>query len=247
VRAFVRISCAIGATALLALVWFAALPFLRSPQRRHALRGFVLSRWSRACLACLGVHVSVRGEPPSERGFLVANHLSYLDILVIGSRMNCVFVSMAELIDWPFIGFMARSIGTVFIDRKKKRDIPDVNRELETFLENGFVVVLFPEGRSSRGERVEEFRPSLLEPAAQSRYAVACATLRYATGPRDAPASQSVCWTEPKFVPQLLRLLWCDRVDAELAFQPDRLRGADRKELAEELRRRVESGFTAMQ
>jgi 1-acyl-sn-glycerol-3-phosphate acyltransferase len=247
VRIPARLAFAVCATFALSVLWFAALPFSQSPPRRRALRELVLQRWSSAVLASLGVHVAARGEPPLERCFLVANHLSYLDILVIGSRVNCVFVSMAELRSWPFIGFMAHSIGTVFIDRTKKRDIPEVNREIESFLERGFVVVLFPEGRSSRGERVEEFRPSLLEPAAQSRHPVACATLRYITGPRDAPASRSVCWLEPTFVRQLLRLAWCERVDAEIAFHADLVHGGDRKELAEELRKRVQSAFTPMQ
>ena len=248
VRLVLRLSLCILATAALATTWFVARPlFARTPDRRRALRGYVFAQWSGTCLARLGVRLHVEGAPPRERCFLVANHLSYLDILVLASQMNCVFLSMAELEDWPFIGLMARSFGTVFIDRQRKRDIPDVIRELENFIEQGFIVVLFPEGKSSRGERVDEFRPALLEPAAQSRHPVACATLRYATGPRDEPASNSVCWTTPRFISHLLRLSMNDRIDASLILHPDVIRHSNRKALADELQRKVESRFVPME
>jgi 1-acyl-sn-glycerol-3-phosphate acyltransferase len=243
-RRVLRLSFVLLATGILTVTWFIALPFCAfSPGARRAVRGFVFSHWARACLAGFGVRLRVHGEPPRERSFLVANHVSYLDILVIASRLNCVFVSMAEVIQWPLIGMMARSFGTVFIDRTKKRDILAVNRAMESFLEQGFIVVLFPEGRSSRGERVEPFRPSLLEPAAHGRHPVASATLRYSTGPNDAPASRIVCWTEPGFLSHALRLFLNDRVDAELTYHPEIVRDADRKKLAESVRARVQAQF----
>lgn len=246
-RFALRLSFVLAATGLLALLWFLALPLCAfAPSRRRALRGFVFSRWSRACLRGFGVRLHVRGEAPSERCFLVANHLSYLDILVLASRLNCVFVSMAEVLDWPFIGRMARSFGTVFIDRTQKRDILAVNRAMEAYLHQDFIVVLFPEGKSSRGERVEVFRPSLLEPAAHGLHPVASATLRYTTGPNDAPASRRVCWTEPGFLSHALHLFLTDRIDAELLFHPTITRHPDRKALAESLHHLVQNPFTPL-
>jgi 1-acyl-sn-glycerol-3-phosphate acyltransferase len=246
-RRALRLSFFLAATAILAAAWFLMLPFCaRSNERRRALRGFVFSHWARACLTSLGVRLEVIGSAPAERCFLVANHLSYVDVLVLASRLNCVFVSMAEVLHWPFIGLMANSFGTVFIDRKNKREIPEVHREMESFLERGFIVVLFAEGKSSRGQRVEEFRPALLEPAAKSRHPVATATLRYETSPSDLPASISVCWSTPEFLPHALRLLLTNRIQAKLTFHADLIRRPDRKELAQELRNRVESCFEPM-
>jgi 1-acyl-sn-glycerol-3-phosphate acyltransferase len=247
-RLLVRIAFAALASGALATLWFAVLPFCsRASERRRALRAFVLRNWARACLAGAGVVLEVEGAPPSERCFLVSNHLSYLDVLVLASQMNCVFVSMAEVLRWPFIGPMAKSVGTVFIDRRRKREIPEVNREMESFLEQGFVVVLFPEGTSSRGARVERFRPALLEPAVASRRPVATATLRYATTPRDVPAPMSVCWVQLAFVPHALRLLLTDRIDCKLTFDPALTRGTNRKQLAAALHTRTSSHFTPMQ
>jgi len=246
-RLLVRIAFAALANGALAALWFAALPFCaRASERRRALRGFVLRNWARACLASAGVVLEVEGVPPSEGCFLVSNHLSYLDVLVLASQMNCVFVSMAEVLRWPFIGRMAKSFGTVFIDRRRKREIPEVNREIESVLEQDFVVVLFPEGTSSRGARIEPFRPALLEPAVASRRPVATATLRYATNPPDVPASISVCWVQLAFVPHALRLLLTDRVACKLTFDPTLSRGTNRKQLAAALHTRASSHFTPM-
>jgi 1-acyl-sn-glycerol-3-phosphate acyltransferase len=243
-RAAFRLARACVATGVLALVWFIALAFCAgNAERRRRLRGYVFSRWARACLAAFNVHVTVRGAPPKPPCFLVSNHLCYLDILVLASQMNVVFVSMAELVRWPFIGMMASSFGTVYIDRKKKRDIPAVNKSMEEFLEQGFIVALFPEGTSSRGESVAPFRPSLLEPAAHSHRPVACATLRYETGPRDLPASQRVCWVKSPFVVHFLRLLTLDRIDSTLIFHEERIEHGDRKLLAERLHAEVQSRF----
>jgi 1-acyl-sn-glycerol-3-phosphate acyltransferase len=246
-RAAWRLARACALTAALALAWFGALPFCAGDaERRRRLRGYVFSRWSRACLAAFNVHVAVKGAPPKPPCFLVSNHLCYLDILVLASQMNAVFVSMAELVHWPFIGWMASSFGTVYIDRKKKRDIPAVNDSMESFLEKGFIVALFPEGTSSRGETVAPFRPSLLEPAARSHRPVASATLHYETGPRDLPASQRVCWVQSPFLVHFLRLLTIDRIESTLVFHEQLIEDGDRKTLAERLHAQVESRFEAL-
>jgi 1-acyl-sn-glycerol-3-phosphate acyltransferase len=243
-RAAWRLARACALTAALALAWFGALPFCAgNAERRRRLRGYVFSRWSRACLAAFNVRVTVKGAPPKPPCFLVSNHLCYLDILVLASQMNAVFVSMAELVHWPFIGWMASSFGTVYIDRRKKRDIPAANKSMESFLEKGFIVALFPEGTSSCGETVAAFRPSLLEPAAHMHRPVASATLRYETGPRDLPASQCVCWVQSPFVVHFLRLLTIDRIDSTLIFHEQLIAESDRKVLAERLHNEVQSRF----
>lgn len=233
--------------AALALTWFVGRPLSSlSKSGRRTWRRVIFQSWARLSLACTGVRVSVHGSPPHEAGFLVSNHLSYLDIFVLGSRLDCVFVSALEVVNYPFFGPMARSLGTIFLDRAKKRDILGVNREMQSWLDKGYVVVLFPEGTSSCGDRVHAFRPSLLEPAAQAGRPVSFATLRYETEPPDTPASKSVCWVSTSFVAHALRLLRLKSVHATLTFGGELDCSADRKSLAEELRARVEKSFTPL-
>lgn len=242
-----RLPAILVGTLLLAVLWFSTLPIAaRSERRRSAWRGFVFRSWARWCLACSGVRITICGKPPTPPCFLVTNHVGYIDILMIAAHVDCVFLSMSEIGGWPFLGLMARSFGTLFIDRSKKRELPDVNRELRAVVERGEVLVLFPEGTNSHGDRVHPFRPSLLEAAVVGHHPVAFATLHYATAPADIPARDSVCFVDTTLPRHALRFLSLERVDATLSFGDVPVRGTDRKALALELERRVAARFTPM-
>jgi 1-acyl-sn-glycerol-3-phosphate acyltransferase len=244
VRRAARGGFAIGATIFLSLAWFVGFPFAAgSPLQRKRWRDRIFGAWCRAMLRATHVRVSVHGSPPKGPCFLVANHLGYIDVFAIGAQTDCVFVSMAELARWPLIGFMARRLGTLFIDRSRKRDIPLVNREIEAAFARGQVVVIFPEGRHSPGDELLPFRTALLEPAARSAHPVAWATIHYATGPHDPPAASVIPWIKTPIVPHILRLLAVERIDATITFGDGFVRNGDRKELVGELRARIAAQF----
>lgn len=235
--------------ALSTLAWLAwlLLRVLTAPSRRarRAARGWVYRLWARGLLAAVGVTVETRGSPPSEPCVLVSNHLSYLDVLVLGGSWNCTFVAKAEIADWPYCGLLARSMGTIFVDRARVREIPRVNAAIGDALEAGVGVVLFAEGRSTRGRTVEPFRSALLEAAAAQGRPVAWAALTYAAPPGGAPADQAVCfWGEAGFTRHLGAFLRQPRgYRARVTFGSERIPAADRKTLARELHARVSSAF----
>lgn len=242
-----RLPAIVAGTGMLVLLWLAALPFIASaPSRRRAWRGLLFRNWARGCLRCVGARVRVSGSPPASPCFLVTNHFGYIDIAVIASRVNCVFLSDTNVRDVPLLGRMARSFGTVYIERKKKRDLPAVTRALRDALDSGEIVVLFPEGTNSCGDRVHRFHPALIQAAVERGDPVAWATLRYATGPSDPPASRSVPWLETPIVEHVLGFLALERIDATLIFGSGTVRGTDRKALAHELERRVAAQFEPM-
>ncbi len=237
----------LAGTLILTVVWFARLPFVAShPARRRDWRGIVFRAWARWCLACGGVHAHVSGSPPAAPCVFVSNHFGYIDIMVLASRMNCIFLSSDDVGRIPFLGSMARSFGTVFIDRQQKRDLPAVARALGEALDRGEIVVLFPEGTNSRGDRVQRFHPALLQIAVERGAPVAWATLRHATGRNDVPASRSVCWVDAPLWKHMLGFLALERIDSTLIFGSGTLRGSDRKVLARELEERVAAQFTPM-
>ena len=94
--------------------------------RRFAVRGqgWAYQLWSRALCRIFGVRVTVRGPVPKPPFFLVSNHLSYIDIFVLGTQLPCVFVAKAEIDGWPIFGAISRSVNTIFIDRRSKRKLP---------------------------------------------------------------------------------------------------------------------------
>lgn len=243
-RRLVRAAGLLLVTSILACVWFVGLPFTwKRPRARRGWRKTVFQAWSRSVLWVCGVRLEVVGAPTVGPTFLVANHLGYLDIMVIASCVDATFLSMAELEHWPFFGTMARQFDTVFIDRDRKRNIPEVNAELELALARSAAVVIFAEGRHTRGASVLPFRPSLLEPAARGGHKVAWAVLHYATGTDDPPASRAIPWVNEPLARQVLVMLALARIEARIEFGMERVAHTDRKELARALHARVIESF----
>lgn len=220
--------------------WLALLFAAKKRERRRSWRRYIKRNWCAAVCRALAVRVEVVGEPPRQPCFLVSNHLSYLDIPVLGSLVDTVFVSKAEVARWPGVGLLATRADTIYVDRERKRRLPEVNARIRDVLAHGDGVVVFPEGTSTGGERVLPFRPSLLASAAELGLEVRCAGLAYASGPGDPPASESVCWwRDMPFGPHVLGLLRLSGIRARVVFPSEAVRSSDRKELAERLWRCV--------
>ena len=188
--------------------------------------------WARRVLRILGVRLEVLGKPaPSE--LLVSNHLSYVDILVLSAQMDVVFVAKREIASWPIAGGLSRAVGTVFLDRERRRVLPEVVAAVTAAAREGRTVVVFPEGTSTDGSQLLPFKPSLLEAAAREGWRVGWAVLRYRTRAGGPPASEVVCWwRDMTLVPHLLRLLSLPGFEAELRFGDAPLADPDRKRLA---------------
>ena len=234
VRLVLVVPITIVASILLLAGRLISLPW---PQSWVRMRAKIFRVWSRLVLGILGVDVETAGRPPDLPFFLVANHLSYLDIPVLASHMGAVFIAKSEIADWPIIGWVCKRVDTIFIDREARRDIPRVMTLIHRQLELGAAIVLFPEGTSSRGDTVLRFRPSLLEVAARGEMPVSFAALSYDTPDGEPPAHLAVCWWGGmSFGPHLLKLLSIRRIRARIVFGNHQLHDSDRKRLAAMLR-----------
>lgn len=228
------------------VVWAVILPFAWLCGRRGRWRDLTLFVWARISLPILGVRCTVHGPVPRGACLLVANHLSYLDVLVLAARRPLTFVAKAEVAHWPLIGWMAAAIGIVFVRREQKRDLPAVAARIGRELAAGSAIVLFPEGTSSPGDTVLPFRPSLLAHAANGNLPVAHATLAYRTPAGSPPARLAVAWWgDMTFAPHVAGLLRLPYVEATITFGDEPLCGRDRKELAERLWREVATRLPA--
>jgi 1-acyl-sn-glycerol-3-phosphate acyltransferase len=126
------------------------------------LRRLVPMYYHRLCLKLLGVRVEVQGIPAPERPLLfVANHCSWLDILVFSSVTPLVFIAKHEIERWPLVGLLAKLQRTVFVDRSRRHATESVNREIAARMAAGDPVVLFGEGTASDGNFVLPFRSAL--------------------------------------------------------------------------------------
>ncbi len=228
------------------LVWLpVSLVLLVFPRQRRAWRRLVMGSWARSMCWILRIRLEITGAPPRPPCLLVANHLGYVDILVLASSVPAVFVAKSEIRGWPILGALAAQFGTVFLERARKRAIPEVNQRIARAVEAGDVVVIFPEATSTKGETVLPFRPGLLAPASDGLLPVWAASLSYETRLPDPQASQAVCWWgDMTFGPHVLKLFSLSGVHARVTFAPQAVRHADRKELAGILWQQVHGAFT---
>lgn len=193
------------------------------------------------------MRLRVAGRPPAPPFFLVSNHLTYLDILALGAALPCVFVAKGEIDGWPIFGALCRSVGTVFVDRTVKRDIPRALGELEQAVAERRGIVIFAEGTTGSGQQVLPFRSSFLDLPAKRGLPVHWAALSYAVPDDDPPASLAVgWWGDMPFGPHVRELLKLDRIDATLVFGDQPAAERDRKTLSAQLHAAVAAAFTPM-
>jgi lyso-ornithine lipid O-acyltransferase len=141
------------------------LIFLQWVLRRLGAPGWGLIgvRYYRGLCAVMRIRVHVVGNPVRDRAVLfISNHVSWADILVIGSIAPIAYVSKSEIAKWPMVGTAAKSQRTVFVDRSRRQQTGDAIGEIVERLAGGTSVVLFAEGTSSDGNRVLPFRSALI-------------------------------------------------------------------------------------
>lgn len=188
--------------------------------------------------------IEVIGNAPQPPFFLVSNHLSYTDVAALRVVLEGVFVAKGEIESWFLAGRIVRDMGTIFINRQKRRDIPRAGQEIIKKLGEGEGVVVFPEGTSSKGEEVLPFNSSFLEFAAQTDLPVSYASITYKTPVNEPPASETVCWWDEKgFAEHLWNLFQLKEFTAIINFGDEPIQNANRKILARELHEKVKEGF----
>ncbi|RLJ63500.1 lysophospholipid acyltransferase family protein [Sulfurisoma sediminicola] len=163
-----------------------ALVFPRiAPAHRLKLK----RRWSARLLRCLGVELRAVGGDP--QGLLVANHISFLDIFVINAVKPVAFVSKDDVRRWPLIGWLAARTDTIFLERGSRAAAQHARGRIVERLRDGRRVAVFPEGTTTRGDRVLPFHGALFQAAIDAGAPVTPLALRYTSrnGRRnDAPA-----------------------------------------------------------
>lgn len=217
---------------------------------RRPLTPFITQGVCRVVLATLGLQVTMRGQPMRGRGAMVSNHVGWLDIFVINALQRVYFVAKAEVAGWPGIGWLARATGTVFI-RRAAREARLQKELFEARLRAGHHLCFFPEGTSTDGLRVLDFKPTLF--AAFFAHGLADilsiqpVTLVY-TAPEGEDSRFFGWWGEMAFFPHLLRVAAARRGGAVLVvFHPPLAVGAhgDRKALALACEAAVRAGMAA--
>jgi lyso-ornithine lipid O-acyltransferase len=196
--------------------WLMRLSGTQSLERRA---GWVQETCVRL-LRCMDIRCDVHGGIPTH-GLVVANHLSYLDIVILSAAMPCFFVAKSEIGGWPYFGKAARVGGTMFIDRSSMASAEKVAATISDRLRLPIPVLFFPEGTSTGGTMLR-FHTRLFEPAILCSAPITAASIRYVTS--DGTPERELCWFgDESFTPHLLRTLNTKGFRAELCFGEPRV------------------------
>jgi 1-acyl-sn-glycerol-3-phosphate acyltransferase len=145
-------------TALLIIPWQGSALRFNLPRRKTFPR-----RYSHFLCRLFGIRITTIGTPVQDKGVLmVANHTSYLDIIVLGGNARVSFVAKSEVEGWFFFGLMAKLYETVFVERQRRSQAAAARDQLRERLQAGDALVLFPEGTSNDGNRVLPFKSALM-------------------------------------------------------------------------------------
>jgi 1-acyl-sn-glycerol-3-phosphate acyltransferase len=201
-------------------------------------RQLIFRLWAKGFVKICGVKIHVSGRLPRPPFFLVSNHLSYVDIPLLRSLTENIFVTKGEIESWFLAGKIVGDIGNIYINRQNRRDIPRAGKQILEALERGEGVIVFPEGTTSNGDQVLEFKSSFFEFAANANLPVYYTSIRYETADGYPPASEKICWWRPAdtFLPHLWELFKMPTFDAFVTFGENPITGDNRKELAKNLR-----------
>lgn len=217
-----------GALVLLVFGCFLVLLLLRLFERplfgeRRPVTPYLVQFVSRSAFVLLGMGYQTRGDLMRHPGAVVANHSSWLDIFALNARKRVYFVSKSEVARWPGIGWLARGTGTVFIERNASR-AREQTALFETRLRHGHKLLFFPEGTSTDGLRVLDFRSTLFE-AFFTEHLREVTWIQPVSVIYSAPPGRSArfygWWGGMEFGPHLLKILATPRQGAvHLIYHP---------------------------
>lgn len=136
--------------------------------------------WAQRMLQIAGIELVVKGQPPSHGPvLLVANHISWLDILVMHAARYCRFVSKSDVKDWPLIGTFADGAGTMYVARESRRDAHRVVGQMAERLTAGDILAVFPEGTTGDGITLLHFHANLIQSAIEANVNILPVGLRF--------------------------------------------------------------------
>jgi 1-acyl-sn-glycerol-3-phosphate acyltransferase len=157
-------------------------------------------------LGTLGVRLRVRGAILREPSLLVANHLSWTDIVAVLATHECTFVAKHEVRRWPIVGWLGMQLGVIWTDRSTGRSLLRTIADIETTLRGGTSVLLFAEGTTGDGAQLLPFKSSLVEAACRAGAPV----VPLAISATALPPVDALCWvgdeTLLQSIPRVQRL-----------------------------------------
>lgn len=219
-------------------LWIIHRQFARLTAEECALH---VRDWARQMLHIMGVTLVVRGTPPATGPVLmVANHISWLDILVIDAAHPARFVSKADVKRWPVLGALITGAGTLYIERESRRDAMRVVHQMAAALAAKDTLAVFPEGTTGDGRELLPFHANLIQAAISTHAPVLPVALLYRDGHDGLPSEAPLFVGETTLVQSIWTTLRAHDLQAVVSFgEPQHACDRDRRTWAADLRTAV--------
>lgn len=233
-----RILAALALALFGAVICAAVFPWLKPAARMR-----IVGRWSAGMLGALGIALRPTGTASAAPALLLANHVSWLDILALNAVQPVRFVSKSDVRRWPLIGFLVASGGTLFLERDRKRDALRVVHQIAAALRAGATIAVFPEGTTGDGRQLLPFHANLLQAAIAAGAPVQPVALRY--DDRRGRFSPAVAWLgETTLLQSVWQVASADALQVHVARLPVLPgTGMNRRALAESSRERIRAAL----
>ncbi|MFK8012251.1 MAG: lysophospholipid acyltransferase family protein [Marinicellaceae bacterium] len=173
--------------------------------------------WSRLLCFICGLSLTQKGVPLKDPAFMVANHVSWLDIPVIHSFKLAGFVAKEEISRWPFLGWAIKSGETLFIKRGKHESRKLVLKTIEDRLKQNRSIAVFPEGKATNGDKLSRFHRQLMHAAVETQTPIQAVAIKYIN--KDGTRNKKVCFMgEEKFIINVFRIISLPTCHVEITF-----------------------------
>ena len=224
---------------VLRAIWIIRTEFARLSPAQTQL---VLREWTRQMLSILNVELVVHGSPAESGPLLqLANHISWLDILVMNAAHPTRFVSKADAKHWPLLGTLVTAAGTLYIERENRRDAMRVVHRMTDRLREGDILSVFPEGTTSDGRSLLPFHANLLQAAISANVPVLPVALRFVDSRTGNPHEAPVYVGDTTLIGSIWTTLRASHLRAVVHYgEPQTFQGRDRRAWAEDVRAEVQ-------
>jgi 1-acyl-sn-glycerol-3-phosphate acyltransferase len=195
--------------------------------------------WSAKFLHLLGIALKSDGNPRPGAKLLVANHISWLDIVAINAVVPARFVSKSEVRQWPVVGRLVDAAGTLYIERERRRDAMRVVHQMAEALKAGDTLAVFPEGTTTDGHGLLPFHANLLQAAVATHSHVQPVALRFSDAARRV--SPSVAYVgDTSLLQSVLMVVMAEQLTAHVSLLAAEPTGdIDRRAVSQRVRERI--------
>ena len=190
--------------------------------------------WFKKILDIIEVKTIIRGDVKQGNFLIISNHSSWLDIIILGSTFKTTFLSKIEVSKWPVIGKITTAVDMLFINRGEKDAASQAMSGISKFLSHNRNVAIFPEGTSSGGKKLLNFKPRLFASCIDTGCPVQCVIIKYPYKNKNIHPSVPFVRGNSLFL-NILRVLFQRDLVAEITItELIETKGKDRKSISNE-------------